>query len=119
MACRLTLKSPPTRVVTSLPDDGIMFSSIVHHIHNTGELQRTTSCSVRSIRTGSGHYKNFEGIDVSLEGFVFVHEAFVPLFKVGDIFGCFGEDSCLRKIIVSFCTEAIEERENENNQIPY
>jgi len=38
---------------------------------------------------------DFEGIDAGFEGFGFFREALVPLFKVSDVFGCFGEDGCL------------------------
>jgi len=38
-----------------------------------------------------------KSIDVGFEGLDFFCEAFIPLFKVDDIFDCFGENGCLRR----------------------
>jgi hypothetical protein len=44
-----------------------------------------------------------------LEGLVFFREALVPPFEVGDVFGCFGEDGGLGKL-VSCSAEAMKKR---------
>jgi hypothetical protein len=60
-------------------------------------------------RTRSSHYKDFKGVNAGLEGLVFFREALVLPFEVGVVFGCFGEDGGLGKI-VSCSAEAMKKR---------
>jgi hypothetical protein len=63
-------------------------------------------------RTGSSHYKDFEGINAGLEGLVFFYKALVLPFEVRDVFGCFGEDGGLGEISCS--AETMEEEKTED-----